>query len=690
MNPSSPHPRRDNWIGAALAAGVGLLLLCTPLGLGLEELSYDLGFLFRRAVPPGGQDVVIVYMDWDSHVRLGQERFRQWDRGLHARLLDRLNAAGAKAVVFDIIFLPATNTPAADQALAAAARRMGKVAVGAMVVPDVQDGQVVAWRLIKPFPELESAARWGVVEVGSEDRSLRQHYFRRDYDAPSLAWRAAQLALPTEPPDPYRERWINFYGPPGTFAHHSYWQALAADELPAGTFSNKVVFVGELYDIGMTGGKGTDDFRTPYTRWTGRRAPGVEVNATTFLNLVRGDWLSRLPLAGEAGIAIGVAGLLAFALVGRTPLGILGWAAGSFVFIGAIAILAVGRTLVWFPWLIPALAELPLVAGWALLSFVRRVGRERESLLQQVAVTQAALAHPMDATTVWTASAGPKPEEKHPQIPDHQLVRCIGRGGYGEVWLALDAIHSYHAVKVVYRRTFRGDDAPYEREFNGLRKFTPISRAHPGLVHVLHVGRHDGLGYIYYVMELADDATDGRRIDPATYAPRTLLTELRRHSRLPLGQALQLGIDLAAALEFLHGRQLIHRDIKPANIIFVDGVPKLADIGLVTDAVREGGEVTSLGTRGYIPPEGPGTAAGDVYSLGKLLYEAAVGLPVDAFPDLPTGVMEQTKEAPVFALNEILCRACENEPSRRYPSAAALAKALTSLKDRLTPEQLSV
>src|SRR5436190_20543497 len=118
MNPSSPPPRRDVWIGAALGVGVGLLLLCTSLGLGLEELSYDSGFLFRRAAP--SPEVVMVYMDWDSHVRLGQERFRQWDRGLHARLLDRLHAAGAKAVVFDVIFLSGTNTPAADQALAAA------------------------------------------------------------------------------------------------------------------------------------------------------------------------------------------------------------------------------------------------------------------------------------------------------------------------------------------------------------------------------------------------------------------------------------------------------------------------------------------------------------------------------------------------------------------------------------------
>jgi len=57
----------------------------------------------------------------------------------------------------------------------------------------------------------------------------------------------------------------------------------------------------------------------------------------------------------------------------------------------------------------------------------------------------------------------------------------------------------------------------------------------------------------------------------------------------------------------MHQQHLIHRDIKPSNIIFVRGVPKFADIGLVTEIATKGEEVTYLGTRGYIAPEGPGT-----------------------------------------------------------------------------------
>src|SRR6267142_1755069 len=64
------------------------------------------------------------------------------------------------------------------------------------------------------------------------------------------------------------------------------------------------------------------------------------------------------------------------------------------------------------------------------------------------------------------------------------------RGAYGEVWLARNAIGAFHVVKLVKRRGFPSDE-PYEREFRGIQKFMPISRSHPGFVHILHVGRNE-------------------------------------------------------------------------------------------------------------------------------------------------------------------------------------------------------
>src|SRR5947208_3171242 len=93
-----------------------------------------------------------------------------------------------------------------------------------------------------------------------------------------------------------------------------------------------------------------------------------------------------------------------------------------------------------------------------------------------------------------------------PRIPDHQLLRCIGRGAYGEVWLGRSILGEYRAVKVVYRKNFE-HDRPYNREFEGIRKFEPISRTDDSQVDILHVGRDDQAQYFYYVMELADDAS---------------------------------------------------------------------------------------------------------------------------------------------------------------------------------------
>src|SRR6476646_6113579 len=106
-----------------------------------------------------------------------------------------------------------------------------------------------------------------------------------------------------------------------------------------------------------------------------------------------------------------------------------------------------------------------------------------------------------------------------PQIPDHELIRCIGQGSYGEVWLARNAMGTYRAVKMVYRASFE-HARPFEREFNGIKKFEPLSRSHDGFVDILQVGKTEG--YFYYVMELADDGVTGQEIDPARYKPRTL------------------------------------------------------------------------------------------------------------------------------------------------------------------------
>src|ERR1035441_2642840 len=174
-----------------------------------------------------------------------------------------------------------------------------------------------------------------------------------------------------------------------------------------------------------------------------------------------------------------------------------------------------------------------------------------------------------------------------PSVPDHEMLRCIGSGSYGEVGLARNATGQYRAAKVLYRDRFE-NDRPYEREFAGITHFEPISRTHDGFVDILQVGRNDPARCFYYVMELADDLLTGLNpntpapsgapspaFDPIKYEARTLSATLARQGRLAVAECIRLGLALTAALEHLHRHSLVHRDIKPSNIIFVDGQPTL-------------------------------------------------------------------------------------------------------------------
>lgn len=302
-----------------------------------------------------------------------------------------------------------------------------------------------------------------------------------------------------------------------------------------------------------------------------------------------------------------------------------------------------------------------------------------------------------------TAASSPlrRQPSQPPEVPDHQLVRCIGEGSYGEVWLARSAVGTWRAVKVVHRERFK-DPRPYEREFNGIQKYEPVSRANDGLVDVLQIGRNDEKGYFYYVMELADNAGGGESaaasdkredpsdwapfnpsqgfiqqtvrlssetggapapFDPSAYVPRTLATDIRACGRLPLDDCITLGLTLSLALGHLHRRGLIHRDVKPSNIIFVNGVPKLADIGLVTDVAEAR---SFVGTEGFIPPEGPNSPQADMYGLGKVLYEASMGKDRQEFPKPCSGLGLDADSRALMELNAVLLKACATDPKERY------------------------
>jgi len=162
--------KREHWreaaLGAVFAALVGIVLLATPAGQGLERLSYDLLFALRADIPV--EDVIIITMDEESHRVLTQPGASPWDRSLHARLIDRLTAMGAKAIVFDVLFL-GERDPVADAQLVQAAKASGRVIVAAQMAPEHSGGQLIGWRLKRPFTALAAvaaAARGDAVHPG--------------------------------------------------------------------------------------------------------------------------------------------------------------------------------------------------------------------------------------------------------------------------------------------------------------------------------------------------------------------------------------------------------------------------------------------------------------------------------------------------------------------------------------------
>jgi WD40 repeat protein len=272
------------------------------------------------------------------------------------------------------------------------------------------------------------------------------------------------------------------------------------------------------------------------------------------------------------------------------------------------------------------------------------------------------------------------------KIPDHDLLRLIGRGSYGEVWLARNIMGTYRAVKIIRRSAF-DSDSPFDREFAGIKKFEPISRTHSGFVDILQIGRNQKERCLYYVMEAADDLDSGQAIDPDKYIPRTLGKALGRAKRFSVEQCVQMGLALCQALEHLHSNGLVHRDIKPSNIVFINGVPKLADIGLVTESNNAR---SFVGTEGFIPPEGPGSEQADIYSLGKALYEIAAGRDRLDFPALPAGLSEFPDAEQFLELNECLIRACRLNPEHRYTSAREMYEDLALLASGKSLRRLRV
>lgn len=360
-------------IGALLAVLFALVLDWLPFGRGLVNHSYDLLFTPRHFIKP--DEVRIVYLDDESYRELNQPFNAPWDRGLHARLLEFLKKDHARAVVFDIVFSDPGPDPKADEAFTIALHNQPLVALAADTVESglKRVGVLGMRQFIAPYERFRGTnVAIGTAELEPDDDLAvrRQARTLSDDPFPSLAWAAGQSlgAEITRRDTPFgSERWLNYYGPPLTLLSVSYHRVLTG-EIGPGYFSNRVVFVGARFST-KSAGERKDEYATAYSYWLGKKddafAPGVEIQATAFLNLLRGDWLRRMPYETLWFIILG--GLAGFWLVQLRPLFAVGASLGILGLASLIAYYLFVRHHILVAWLIFAGVQVPSALAWSVV-----------------------------------------------------------------------------------------------------------------------------------------------------------------------------------------------------------------------------------------------------------------------------------------------------------------------------------
>ena len=250
------------------------------------------------------------------------------------------------------------------------------------------------------------------------------------------------------------------------------------------------------------------------------------------------------------------------------------------------------------------------------------------------------------------------------------LRQKCGVGAYGEVWLAEDPIGTRVALKIIYNR-----GSYSERELAGLKNYKDCN--HPNLLKIRYVEITDER--ICCIMDAADDLNRGK----GEYLPDTLANRLNKFARMDGKEIVAMLDGLLDGLEELHKHGLVHRDIKPDNILWVNGRPTLADVGLIA----LDGKGSLVGTPGFMSPKllsgkGQADTSDDFYALGKVIYCALTGLPVGEYPSIPENM--------TISMDASLGRALRESCKQPVRSSAEFRKLLEKKASSDTPKENDV
>ncbi|MBI4859996.1 MAG: protein kinase [Candidatus Riflebacteria bacterium] len=272
-------------------------------------------------------------------------------------------------------------------------------------------------------------------------------------------------------------------------------------------------------------------------------------------------------------------------------------------------------------------------------------------------------------------------------MTQYRIIRTLGEGGMGKVYLARQIeLDRLVAVKVV-----RGDELSTEQIRRLVKEAKVLASLNHTNIVAVHGAGHDG-GLPYVVCEYVEGSS--------------LQERLRDPTRLSLRQALRIVLRVLGGLKVAHDKGVVHRDLKPANIFLSrEGEPKIGDFGLARAQHLPSGTVAGkiMGTPAYMSPEQCRgqrcTPASDLYAVGVVLFEVVTGQLPFPGPTIPEHLYQHMMTEPPLAssvrpglpgeLDEVIERALEKDPARRFQGASEFRKALLRIYRTVAPGKKS-
>ncbi|HZG38872.1 MAG TPA: serine/threonine-protein kinase, partial [Nodosilinea sp.] len=689
----------------------------------LERRLQTLFFEIRGPVA-APNDIVILAMDEESfnqaeYYRANPKQYSYfapiagspWQRQAHAIAIERVLAAGARAVAVDILmFSDSSYGPADDQALADVLTRYGDRVVLATSVDDAQLRQGSLIGPTQPFPKLlNTPVHTGNINFPIEPDG-RIHRHGRAYldgliasqadidpgeigseaeDTQSFAEATLEAARIDHPP--YRGDFINYYGPIRSFNHLPFWYVLDPDPW-ANQLDNGRYFQDKIVLIGGTAKFLQDFHQAPFseTLLHPETMAGVEILATDIANLRSGlslrqglpnPWLRGLLVLGGGG------GFVLLLRWFNRPIARLGWTAATLggwfwisytVFVGGGLLLPTGAPIVG----LMVLGSTYIVAD--IVTEQLRKQRLRQTLEQYVTspIVQEIISQQDDLQDLLRLREA---EVIGLLLANrYRIVRLLGSGGFGETYVAEDTQRPGAPICVVKQLRIISNDPRAHRL--GRRFFEGEAETLEKLGHHSQIPRLLAYFEAQNSFYLVEEMIEGR----------LLKDELASRRPMPQAYVLDLLLSLLPVIAFVHNQGVIHRDIKPSNIIRrqSDGQLVLIDFGavkLISNKLADTGvNLTStstigVGTQGYMPSEqsaGLPKFGSDLYALGITAVEALTGIPAYALRRDVNGELIWRHEAPNLdsGFGDIVTRLVLYDFTDRYQRAEEVLADLSNVE----------